>query len=661
MGGHPVGRYAVGDSELVGRDNVKTRVATLAAGQLGLAGVLDALGVLAGLVPSPRPVVFPVALAFAVVGSLQVHVELRRHACAVTVVEAVLVASLLHLRASEVVIAAVLGEGLACVKQRQSGRQLGFNLTGMLLASSVAALSFASLPTRGPGDPVTWASALLAVACFALVGQASTVAVLAIVEGRRFEHVLLSSLSPAAVAAAVSATVGLLSAVLATVSPAALLLAAPLVLFTMAETRRVAEHRADHLRFKRLYAASSRTIGLASETEALSTLAAEARSLVTGTVAIICTSTGDGRWYGMVVDDEGHRPAAAGEVDAILGLTGSGGTEVTIDRVPTLASLAPGLESVVVASAEPGAAAPIALGVLRHLPSDEAARTRGEVLRAFMGHAALTVANARLYADVETALAHQLDLNRQKDEFVATMSHELRTPLTGMIGALSMMRRFGDRMDAGRCRDLVELGLRQGSRLQQLIEDLLLLSQGAAEGGLEPPASIDLGELVQDIAADLTGRSGLPGGLIALGPGSVPQICADPVRVRQVLRSLVENACKFAPGSPVEIVANAAENGGVKIDVIDYGPGIRDEDKARVFERFVQLDGSATRSQGGTGIGLYICRELVNAMHGTLELTDASGGGCCFTLTLPTRGFTAHPESMGGFVLVGAASQGGGA
>jgi signal transduction histidine kinase len=99
--------------------------------------------------------------------------------------------------------------------------------------------------------------------------------------------------------------------------------------------------------------------------------------------------------------------------------------------------------------------------------------------------------------------------------------------------------------------------------------------------------------------------------------------------------NLVENAVKYAPTGPIEVAVRPAPGRGIALTVTDHGPGIAPADRARVFERFVQLDGSSTRTQGGTGLGLYLCRGLAELLEGELQLTDTPGGGATFSLTLP--------------------------
>jgi signal transduction histidine kinase len=109
---------------------------------------------------------------------------------------------------------------------------------------------------------------------------------------------------------------------------------------------------------------------------------------------------------------------------------------------------------------------------------------------------------------------------------------------------------------------------------------------------------------------------------------------SDPHRLRQVITNLTENAAKYAADSPIEITINA-DIRSVSVAVVDHGPGIPAADRDRVFERFVQLDQTSTRSHGGTGLGLFICKKLAVRLGATLELEPTPGGGCTFKMTLP--------------------------
>ncbi|MBW3556259.1 MAG: HAMP domain-containing histidine kinase [Actinobacteria bacterium] len=641
---------------------LRGRVVALTALNLTVAAALTAAAAAAGVLGAPSMAVIPFAGAIAAAGALQMNVEFGRHACWVTVVEAVVVGMLLHLQPAGVLAAAVLGEALACAWQRQPPAKLLYNLASTAAAAIAAALVFGLLGGDGATDGITWLAVLAAASLYATATHASTSAVLAVLEGGRFHQVFAASLAPVAIAGVVSATIGLVAVVLASVTPAALLLIVPLVLVMVAEIRRLAVHRAEHLRFERLYAASSRTGNLQGLPEVLSNLADEARLLVTGAAGICCTLDRAGEWQGFVVDDLHARPASPAELAAILDVSPqSGGLELPSAAIPeALREALPAIESVVLARSEAGASNPVVLAVLRELGGEDGAGSRGDVLTAFIGHAVLTIANARLYADVAAALAHQVDLNRQKDDFVAVVSHELRTPLASMIGSVATLKRLDARMSTEQRGTLVEMALRQGARLQRLIEELLLLA--TVEDGQAAACAteaVELPRMVEEIIGALAEQHpNAPRPDIQFVPSDCARVHTDEQKLHQVLCNLIENAYKYAAGGAIRVQASNVGD-RILIDVIDSGPGIDPADRERVFERFVQLDQTSTRSHGGTGLGLYLCRQVATLLGGTLTLSEAHEGGCCFTLTLPAvppQPAGAERPPCGPSQLVGASS-----
>jgi signal transduction histidine kinase len=572
--------------------------------------------------------------AFALVGMAPMHLELRRHACTVVVTEAVLVVALLLLGPVGVVLAATLGEAMACLGQRQPRLKLVFNVAAAAGASAVAAALYSVVSTPGG-----WAPVAAAVAAFAVASLATTSAILAVAERRRFFDVMLASAPTVAVSSAASASLGLSAVVLAEASVFGPVLLGPLLAMVFAGTRRMAVQSADHLRFQRLYDASSRTSRLVGFDDSLATLAAEARGLVTGSASVCIARRPDGSWAGAVVDDAGVQPAPVTLVEALVSLESS-----SVEEWPrALRAAMPSAADMVWAPPRLDGRAPVGLAVFREIGPDDQAATRAEVLRAFAGHAVLTVSNALLYEEVEAALHHQIDLTRQKGDFLATVSHELRTPLTCVLGAVSTLRRCRDRLDEFDVERLLGTAIEQGDRLKRLIEDLLQVAS-AEHGDMAPEhRPIDVAALVGSVAGDLSGTSGHR--LSAhVDPGCVG-LRSDPHRVRQILSNLVENAIKYAPSGPIEVMARPAP-AAVDMFIVDHGPGIPDEDRERVFERFVQLDQSSTRRQGGTGLGLYLCRQLASMLDGTLTLEETPGGGCTFRLRLPVLPVTAGMETI---------------
>lgn len=227
-------------------------------------------------------------------------------------------------------------------------------------------------------------------------------------------------------------------------------------------------------------------------------------------------------------------------------------------------------------------------------------------------------------------------VDRMKKEFISTVSHELRTPLTSIIASLGLLHsgRLAD--DAGRTAELIAVAHRNGNRLLQLINDLLDLQKLAAGKIVYRFQAIDVAALLEE---SLGGIQSFADSLaIEIRLGEMPeglQVRADRDRLMQVLNNLLSNAIKFSPhGDHVTVEARRAGD-TVVISVADHGPGIPEEFRSRLFERFTQVDSSATRSAGGSGLGLSIVKGLVEGMNGRVSLDTEIGRGTVFHLELP--------------------------
>ena len=618
------------------------RVALLISIELALAACFA--GVARTQHATGRPLTIALfAAAFACTGAFNMRLEFRRHQFSFTLAEAVLSASFFALGPIGIGIAAAFGEGVSLAAQRVSPLKTVYNVGNRLASAIVAGVVFQSFGHTGVDDATAWAVAILAALCFSCLDTLFTAAVLATVERLRFSEVLSSSAATAALTTLGASPLGVIALTLSRHSVLAPLLLLPLVAALMFNSRHAAAQRDEHLRFERLSEASSRTAHVVHLDDALRVLAAEANGLATGLGAICCTTDANGDWIGIAVDDTGSRRVANEVVDQLLGLVGDGdGREVVLDpSTPALNRAFRDAASIVVARFGAKQAAPIAIAVLREGQPDIGAAARVKTLAAFASHASLTTANARLYAELESALARQIDLNRQKGDFVATVSHELRTPLAVMLAATHTLRRLAERIPEGKRIELLDASIEQGNRLQRLIDELLLVAAAEHDGIHAICVETEIEPIVTGIEREM--RSITAERLTVHIDASVGRVVTDPERLHQILVNLVDNASKYAPEGPIDLRVGANGN-GVRFAVIDQGPGIPEADRARVFEQFVQLDQSSTRRQGGTGIGLYLCRQLAALLNGTLTLDGVAGGGCCFTLMLP-RAAVAPPDN----------------
>ncbi|MFC4062719.1 sensor histidine kinase [Planomonospora corallina] len=281
---------------------------------------------------------------------------------------------------------------------------------------------------------------------------------------------------------------------------------------------------------------------------------------------------------------------------------------------------------------------------LRGIEETAAAIAGGDLSRRIPGTAApgtevgrLSAALNGMLGQLETAFADREASEARMRRFVADVSHELRTPLFGIKG-FSELHRMGGLSDAGPAMGRIES---EASRLTRLVEDLLLLAR-LDEGGSALPmdlAPMDLRTLAADAHHDLHALD--PARRVALtgpdgGPPEEAPILGDEARLRQVTSNLVGNTVAHTPpGTAVRIGVGTA--GGEAVLVIeDAGPGMADEQAARVFDRFYRADGSRSRTAGGgAGLGLAIVHSIVSAHSGRVELRTATGRGAAFRVVFP--------------------------
>ena len=226
--------------------------------------------------------------------------------------------------------------------------------------------------------------------------------------------------------------------------------------------------------------------------------------------------------------------------------------------------------------------------------------------------------------------------NRLKSDFLANMSHELRTPLNSIIGFSDMLLTQEVGQLNGMQQDFLETVARNGRHLLQLISELLDLSKIEAGKLQLSTESLDLRDLLREAADTVRAQTEARRHTLSVEIGDRPLVVlADHTRVRQVLLNLLSNAIKFtAEGGRVRLVGQA-EGGAVRIEVIDTGIGIAPEDQAKLFKEFMQVDTSASRSYEGTGLGLALCKRLVELHGGRIGCESARGVGSTFWFTLP--------------------------
>jgi PAS domain S-box-containing protein len=232
-------------------------------------------------------------------------------------------------------------------------------------------------------------------------------------------------------------------------------------------------------------------------------------------------------------------------------------------------------------------------------------------------------------------LTHERALEAMRQDIVATVSHELRTPLAAIYGASLTLRRDDVELEAQLRMKLLEVIAEESGKLSEIVNDLLLASQldsGKLKANVEACDPREIATLEVEAA-----RTHLPDNveLVLEAPAALPQVAADAGQLRQVLSNLIENAIKYSPEGGMVAVELAPREHFVRFSVRDHGLGIPREEQTRIFEKFYRLDPDMTHGIGGTGLGLYICRELVRRVDGRIWVESDGRSGSMFVVEIP--------------------------
>jgi signal transduction histidine kinase len=233
-------------------------------------------------------------------------------------------------------------------------------------------------------------------------------------------------------------------------------------------------------------------------------------------------------------------------------------------------------------------------------------------------------------------VTEEWELERTRSDFVATASHELRTPLAAVYGSIQTLLRRDVVVAESDRQMFLELAARECRRLTEIIDDLLLAGQ-LDQGHLRLDESLCDPRALAAEVVDVVAVRASPAHELDLRAGDVPPVLCDPSRLRQALLNLVDNAVKYSPDGGRVIIRVLDDGHDVRIEVEDEGLGIPQELQHLIFQKFYRLDPALSRGVGGAGLGLYITRQLVERMHGTLAVRSAPGRGSIFAITIPAK------------------------
>jgi signal transduction histidine kinase/HAMP domain-containing protein len=272
-----------------------------------------------------------------------------------------------------------------------------------------------------------------------------------------------------------------------------------------------------------------------------------------------------------------------------------------------------------------------------------------QALAVLANNAAIALENTRLYEQEKETVRRLRELDAMKSDFLATVQHELRTPLTAILGMSDLLEMCWEMWDDGPKLEAVRDIQMAAKNLYDIVETLIDFSLLEADTlGLNPMQS-RVRSAVEQAVNQVSER--MKGGLPVSVDVDVPEeaeVYADPDRFQQVLRALLDNAVKFTPpGGHVHVrTVQNGRAGRLRVDVVDDGIGIPAEALPRIFERFYQVDNSATRKFGGTGMGLALVQRLVRAHGAEVEVESVTGKGTRFSLLWPTRADAASGEAL---------------
>jgi signal transduction histidine kinase len=224
-----------------------------------------------------------------------------------------------------------------------------------------------------------------------------------------------------------------------------------------------------------------------------------------------------------------------------------------------------------------------------------------------------------------------LNLNRMQTDFVSAASHELRTPLTSVIGYLRTLRQRSMLEDPASATEFLAAAEHQATRLSLLVQKLLSTADLEEDARPLETSAFQLPDLVAAVLTDLP--AGAERVHVTIDGSTV--VRTDQARLHEILLNLVENALKYSPDGSAIAVEAERTNDELVLKVRDRGIGMDPADQEAIFERFRQVDQSATRRFGGLGLGLHLSKALCSDLGGTIEVNSVAGEGSTFTVRIP--------------------------
>jgi two-component system sensor histidine kinase CiaH len=261
------------------------------------------------------------------------------------------------------------------------------------------------------------------------------------------------------------------------------------------------------------------------------------------------------------------------------------------------------------------------LGEIRIEQSKNTARNIGEGTT-FL--ALILVGALFVYREVR----RQIKLQLQQEYFLMAVTHELKTPIA--ITKLNLETLQKHRLDEQKQQQLIRIALQETGRLDTLANNILIASQLEGGGYVQAKEQLDLSALMLGAINDFTHRSAERKWVLGISPELT--IVGDRLLLQMLVNNLADNAIKYSPRDGSISISLKKDAGHIVLSVKDEGPGVRDEEKKKIFEKFYRTGNEKTRNTQGTGLGLYLCRKIAHDHKATIKVSDNSPVGSIFTV-----------------------------
>ncbi|MDQ3982012.1 MAG: ATP-binding protein, partial [Actinomycetota bacterium] len=618
---------------------------------VAVAGSLCAAVAAAGVDSIRNPFDLPwwaIAALFFLAEVCVVHLQFRREAHSFSLSEIPLVLGLFFLPPPVLVLAQLVGSGGALVvHRRQSPLKLVFNLGLFSLEAILASLLLHwVVGSSDPAGLLGWIGTFLAVALTTLLAALMITVAISLSEGKAHFETLTQGLGLGMMVALTNTCLALVATTLLWVRPeAAWLLLVPLATVFFAY-RAYTSERQKHKSLESLYE-SSRVVQRSLQIEStISELLTQARRMFQAEVAQITFFPSTGETLGfrssLGPGEESYlmRELELDPRDGVWARVAAEGEALLVPKPILNENIrrhfeARGMRDAIVAPLH-GAEGVIGTFAVGSRLGDVSTFDEADLklFETLANHASVSLENARLVGRLEESLAHLTEMNRLKDDFVAAVSHELRTPLTSIQGYIKTLLRPNVEFSPSDQRSFIEAVDRQSERLRRLIEDLLVVSRIESDSDKLIVTPVLLQKVAHHVVDEFRARTGNRSFDFRFEQGLL-EVDTDETKVHQVVSNFVDNALKYTPEGTTITIGGRVEGEHVVMSVADGGPGIPPDEQARIFDRFYQIDQSSTRAAGGTGLGLYICRKLAEAIGGDVRLESSDADGSVFALWIP--------------------------